>query len=216
MRTNKGSDRLAFENAVKRYARAQGIKRGAAWAILLSLLEWRDFRRNTAWRSKNDLMEDTGYCRKAIQRGLHQLREAKAIEPVAYEHGGRGCATIYKFGTIFQNGVTKEPPLGAEGEKGVTFSPKGGHFLTQRGSQNDPPIRYSGNQEARQAAPKDERRPAGRGTGGHKAHDGTPSPVADMVRNLTDNATVRRKAELIQEHGTFAQAAPYMRAEGLL
>lgn len=147
---NKGYVR-AHERAVKAFAKEQGITKGSASVILTELLRWRNYKTLTAFRSRSDLVEDTGYCDKTVKKALATLRAKGIIYAVAYEHGGRGCATIYKFRQKRENGGENVTPYeqGSDSEQnGGTFVPKGGNKVSQTGEESTPPtIRQKYNKE---------------------------------------------------------------------
>lgn len=132
----------AHERAVKAFARQQGITKGSAYVVLEKLLERRNYKTLTAFRSREDLIEDTGYCDKTVKKAMAKLRKTGVIEAVAYEHGGRGCATVYKFRQNTEKGGSNVTPYEGSGdpdENGGTFVPKGGNKVPETGEQKTPP-----------------------------------------------------------------------------
>ena len=132
----------AHERAVRSFARQQGITKGSALIVLIELLACRNYKTLTAFRSRDDLVEDTGYCDKTVKKAMATLRKHGVITPVAYEHGGRGCATVYSFRTKYENGgknVTPYDEDAEDGENGGTFLQKEGNNIPDTGEQSAPP-----------------------------------------------------------------------------
>ncbi len=143
----------AHERGVKAFARQQGITKGSASVVLTELLRYRNYKTLTAFRSRDNLVEDTGYCDKTVKKAMATLRAKEIIVPVAYEHGGRGCSTIYKFSTKLEKGGENATPYESGDENGGTLGPKRGNFKTETGEESTPPtIRQKNNRENKDPA----------------------------------------------------------------
>lgn len=188
----------AHERAVKAFAREQGVKKGSAMVVLTELLRWRNYKTLTSFRSREDLVEDTGYCEKTVKWAMAHLRETGIIIPAAYEHGGRGCATIYKFRGNSQKGGENDTPYEAAPKKGGSFLPKGGKKLPERGEKITPPtLRHKNNKEVEDAP---------------RGEDGNPERVPlGEHREVASSQLI----QTLKEHGVETEGLSYseVRAE---
>ncbi len=105
---------------VQAAARQAGIK-GAAFAVLAYLCASADFKRPEVLRSKDNIVERTGYGIAAVKAALATLRAGGFLVPVAYATGGKHRATVYRIepGKGYENdtptaakGVWKSSPKG--------------------------------------------------------------------------------------------------------
>lgn len=124
--------------AVQDAARAVGVK-GAALAVLSYMCSASAFTKPTVCVSKDTICERTGYTMKTVKAARARLRDLGIIVPVACIEGGRHRATIYKLTTKAGKGGENCPPNAEDGEKGGSFSQKGGQFFPERGVKNTPP-----------------------------------------------------------------------------
>ncbi len=119
---------------VQAAARQAGIK-GAAFAVLAYLCASADFKRPEVLRSKDNIVERTGYGIAAVKAALATLRAGGFLVPVAYATGGKHRATVYRIEP--GKGYENDTPTAA---KGVwKSSPKGYGNHPQRGMENSPP-----------------------------------------------------------------------------
>lgn len=90
-------------------ARAVGIK-GAAFAVLAYMCTVADHSKPVVLVSKETIVKRTGYCLDSVKTALRTLRAAGILEPIAYETGGQGRATVYKIRKKGHYGVENTPP----------------------------------------------------------------------------------------------------------
>lgn len=120
-------------------ARAVGIK-GAAFAVLAYMCTVADHSKPVVLVSKEKIATRTGYCINSVKAALRTLRAAGILEPIAYETGGQGRATVYKIRKKGHYGVENSPPNGEPELRGPKTGHLGGQNLAEYGAKNLPPI----------------------------------------------------------------------------
>ena len=86
-----------YQDAVIEAAQIMGLKQGPM-NVLTYLVKHCNGSNGQAYPSKDTLSGLGGMCKRTVQTHLGKLRETGLIEPLAYETGGHGRATVYKFG----------------------------------------------------------------------------------------------------------------------
>lgn len=106
----------------------------AVYRAYVDCIHWPD---KTAYKGEKKIAEEAGITERTVRYARKKLRLKGAIEPIAYEKGGRGKSTIYKFPWVEKGGNNDR----VSDENNT----KRGKYSARKGGNNQPPYNSSSN-----------------------------------------------------------------------